>query len=88
MIEAALLRPSVSDSAQLLIDKYIDLSKTKEVWKEKTPGLLSIDFKLHHQKTPIIQRQRDSILSKAVLEINKNILQVGKPDKKNVDYQD
>lgn len=81
MIESTLLLPSISDSSILLIDRYLNLSKAKQHWKERQPELLNIDFAKH--VTGILVRSRDSILQNAVQEINKNNLDVAKLDKKS-----
>lgn len=80
MIEAALLIPSKSDSSRFLIDSYLQLTKAKDLWKEKSPALLKIDFKV--QPDPLMKRSRDSIIQRAVIDINKNNLVVSKLDKK------
>lgn len=82
MIEATLLLPSKSDSTLLLLDRYLALSNAKSSWKDKKPELLQIDFTKKNPKELV--RDRDSILQKAVQDINKNNLIVGKVDKKSV----
>lgn len=82
MIEATLLLPSKSDSTLLLLDRYLALSNAKSAWKDKKPELLQIDFIKKSPKELV--RDRDSILQKAVQDINKNNLIVGKVDKKSV----
>lgn len=81
MIEASLLHLSSSDTTELLVDKYLNISGAKENWKEKSPDLLKIDFR---EKTGSGKsRTRDSIFQKIVSEINKSILKVGMLDKKS-----
>ncbi|MDR2270630.1 MAG: lipopolysaccharide biosynthesis protein [Sphingobacterium sp.] len=81
MIEAVLLERSSSDSTKLLVDRYLEMEKIRDKWKEKKKELLQIDFA---KKVPDhLQRQRDSILQTIVKDINKNKLTVGKNDKKS-----
>lgn len=81
MIESTLLLPSVSDSSLLLIDRYLELTNTKDKWKEKNQELLQIDFIKNIPQN--LLRARDSILQEVVVDINKNNLVVGKNDKKS-----
>jgi hypothetical protein len=75
MIERALLTPIISKgSNQLLIDRYLKLS---ELSKKNEHDLKSIDF-----KHDTLNRYRDSIISLAVFDINKNYLSVSRLDKK------
>ncbi|MES2445752.1 MAG: Wzz/FepE/Etk N-terminal domain-containing protein [Bacteroidota bacterium] len=87
MIEKTLLSPLDSSSNQSLMEKYIDINELKKDW-EKKPELLNLNFAFE-KGTDISQlknakslRLRDSIISKAVEDINKNYLIVQKPDKK------
>lgn len=80
MIEAVLLLPSSSDSTLLLLDRYLDMNHIKDKWREKEPHLLQIDFAKAIPKE--LLRSRDSILQKAVEDINKNYLKVDKLEKK------
>jgi len=81
MIEAALLLPSVSDSSMLIWDRYLMMTDAHKRWKEHQPALLELDFK---KTIPAgLMRSRDSLLQRAVLDINKNYLVVGKLDKKS-----
>lgn len=80
MIEAVLLLPSTSDSSLLLLDRYLNLNHVKDKWKEEQPELLQIDFSKSVPKE--LQRSRDSILQKAVEDLNKNYLKVDKLEKK------
>ncbi|MCW2262015.1 MULTISPECIES: lipopolysaccharide biosynthesis protein [Sphingobacterium] len=81
MIEAALLLPSVNDSSLLILDRYLNMTNARKRWKENNPVLLEIDFK---KTIPIaLVRTRDSIIQRAVQDINKENLIVGKLDKKS-----
>ncbi len=80
MIEAALLFPSMSDTSKLLIDSYLQINKARDLWKEKSPDLLKVDFK--RKQNSLLGRSRDSIIQRVVSDINKNNLTVGKLDKK------
>jgi len=82
MIEATLLTPSSGEGNKPLIDKFLTVTKTKELWKEKKPELLNIDFSIPTQPDALKQRQRDSVITLVVEVINKEVLKVGKPDKK------
>lgn len=82
MIEATLLKSTKRGSGTFLIDMFLDITKAKERWKEKSPKLLDINFNQSIQPDALKQRQRDSIISNAVEKINKDFLQVGKLDKK------
>ncbi|MEJ5055173.1 lipopolysaccharide biosynthesis protein [Sphingobacterium sp. MYb382] len=82
MIEAALLTPSLETNQEILIDKFLIITNTKDRWKEKKPELLSINFGKSIQIDALKQRQRDSVIATAVETINKEFLNVGKPDKK------
>jgi len=81
MIEAVLLSPLKSDSSKLLIDRYFQMSKTKDEWQKNKPELLKIDFRDDSQG-PLL-RSRDSLLKVVVQNINKNNLVVDKNDKKS-----
>lgn len=81
MIEAVLLSPSKSDSSILLIDRYFQMSKTKDIWQKDNPELLKIDFR-KSDLGPLL-RSRDSILKEVVQNFNKNNLVVDKNDKKS-----
>ncbi|CAM3818439.1 lipopolysaccharide biosynthesis protein [Sphingobacterium prati] len=81
MIEATLLLPSASDSSLLIWDRYLIMTDAHTRWKEHQPDLLKLDLK--KPVPPSLMRSRDSLLQKAVLDINKNYLVVGKLDKKS-----
>lgn len=85
MLEATLLLPSPSDSSLLLIDRYLNLFTSKGEDKDKSTKRTIINFKTN--KDPRLQRSRDSILQKVVLDINKNNLLVGKLDKKSAIFK-
>lgn len=78
MLEATLMLRSPSDSSLLLIDRYLKLYDKKK--DSEISNLKNIDFK--KDLGGRFQRAKDSILQKAVANINKNILTVGKLDKK------
>lgn len=80
MIEATLLKSSVTDPKMLLIDYYLSLNGARERWKKKRLELIGIDFRNDRQKE--LQRAKDSIIQHAVRDINKEYLKVGKLDKK------
>lgn len=61
----------------LLIDRYIEKNRLKERWKNR-PDLLNISFADSAKFTV----KHDSIISIIVKDLNKNYLQVSKPDRK------
>lgn len=80
MIEKALLKPDFySAKPQLLVDRYIEFNKLREVW-DKDPKLKNIRFDTLEAKKPV--RNRDSLMNVIVGNISKNYLSVVKPDKK------
>lgn len=81
MIEAALLQTSTSDNSKLLIDRFLEMNNTKDIWKDKAPYLLEIDFKKNDFGP--LQRSRDSIIYTVFTAINKNNLEVGTLDNKS-----
>lgn len=81
MIEATLLLSSPTDSALLLLDRYLLFTGSKLKWESQSPDLLQIDFR--KGLTGQMLRSRDSILQAIVLDINKHYLSVGKYDKKS-----
>ncbi|TKC03486.1 GumC domain-containing protein [Pedobacter cryotolerans] len=87
MIEKTLFTKVESSSSQSLMEKYIEINNFRKSWA-KNPELLNIDFKISESNSsnksidPKRSRLRDSIISKAVEDINKNYLTVQKPDKK------
>lgn len=81
MIEATLLLKSSNDSSKLLIDKYFEINNVREKWEKENSKLSNIDFAKQIPKD--LLRDRDSLLQKAVIDINKNILSVDKLDKKS-----
>jgi len=77
MIEKTLLTEiEYDDKKQLLVDRYIDFNKLREIWAKK-PGLSEIRFKTHEPFT----RLQDSVLGVIANEITKGYLKVAKPDK-------
>ncbi len=72
---------------QLLIERYIDLNKLREEWKD--PKLKRITFNLKDGQQ--FTRLQDSVLGKVVDDIDKKYLKVSKSDAKlsiiNVDVQ-
>ncbi|PTT04185.1 lipopolysaccharide biosynthesis protein, partial [Pedobacter sp. HMWF019] len=80
MIEKTLLTPvDYNGKKQLLIERYIDFNNLKKSWNNK-PELSNIEFSLKIGEK--FSRLQDSILRDIVLDINKNYLDVAKPDKK------
>lgn len=79
MIEKTLLTPIEGDTAQLLVERYIQFNKLREQWA-KIPALKNLKFPRYDQLT--VNRLQDSVLGSIVYDINKNYLSVGKPDKK------
>lgn len=82
MIEAALLA-TTGESNKILLEKYLIFTKTIDSWKIKNPELTNIDFSKDKQESPAMQRQRDSVVSEMIVNINKNNLVLGKLDKKS-----
>ncbi|MDN5284320.1 MAG: hypothetical protein JWR38_594 [Mucilaginibacter sp.] len=79
MIEKALLSEIViNNKKQLLIDRYINDLKLRDLWK-KNDGIDDIDFHFPPDK---FNRKQDSIISDIADKINKNILSISKLDKK------
>jgi hypothetical protein len=81
MIEKTLLTPIDSNTKELLIDRYIQINELKKAWTEK-PELLKLNFQPSTSISASTLRMRDSVIGKAVEDINKNYLTVAKPDKK------
>ncbi|HXH99800.1 MAG TPA: hypothetical protein VNI52_06005 [Sphingobacteriaceae bacterium] len=78
MIEKTLLSPlEINGKKQLLIDRYIDFNNLRETWSHKAE-FKNIQFKGRET----FSRLQDSIVSSIVNDINKNHLNVSKPDKK------
>lgn len=82
MIEAALITKSTADTNVTLVDQYLKMTNTKAKWEKTSSDLLKIDFGNTNQLNPNFQRMRDSIIHSIVNDINKEHLQVVKPDKK------
>lgn len=85
MLEKALLSktyPSIDQSTELLIERYIAFNELHDKWKER-PDLLSVDFHAEENTlNPAQIRIRDSLITSFYNAINSTILKVGKPDKK------
>jgi len=78
MIQSALLTETIfHGKKQLLIERYIDFNKLRNSW-DKNPILKGIKFTRSYPLT----RVQDSLLGTIVLEINRDYLNVSKPDKK------
>lgn len=82
MVESALMT-EISDSPgeQVIGLYFLETDKIKK-WKKAEPELLNINFRSNKQKSEYLQRKKDSIITAAVNDINKNYLSVTKPDKK------
>lgn len=78
MIEKTLLSPI--NNKELLIDRYILMKELKESWA-KNPKIGVIKFLKTDINKPST-RLKDSLLNTIVNDINKNYLNVSKPDKK------
>lgn len=84
MLQQTLLTSiDVGGKQQLLVDRFIDFNKLREKW-EKNPDLHNISFKSHDigSSKLIPNRLRDSLLGSFINNINKDYLNVSKPDKK------
>lgn len=78
MIEKTLLTEVQYENRKVpLVDLYVEFNKLKESW-DKSPNLKNIHFK----KSLKYSRLQDSVLGIIVQDINANILNVSKPDKK------
>ena len=78
MIQETLLsKDTFENKGQLLIDRYITVNGFKKRWEEK-PELANISFE---QSASLFTRLQDSIITHIVNDINKNYLEVVKPDK-------
>jgi len=83
MVEKTLLtQVNVDGKGQLLIDIYLNMNKRRESWKEN-PQLSGLKFtkEISQNEKNTSKRLQDSVLGKAVEDINKNYLKVEKPDK-------
>jgi len=80
MIESALLsQVDYYGKNHLLIDRYIEINKLRELWNDN-PKLKNIDFSNRNKKN--FTRDQDSIISSFASNIRQNYLTVSKPDKK------
>jgi hypothetical protein len=75
--ETLLAKDTFNGKQQSLIDRYIEFNKLREAWEDK-PYLKDIQFNNPQNFT----RTQDSVIGKLVESINKEILNVAKPDKK------
>jgi hypothetical protein len=81
MIEKTLLTEiEYHGKNELLIDRYIDYNNLREKWAKKSE-LANIRFKMPQRDTGFTRLQ-DSVIGTIVDDINKNFLNVIKPDKK------
>lgn len=81
MLEQTLLSKVSTDSEELLIDRYITFNDIRDDW-EGNPLLASLDFrKSRAELEENSVRLRDSVITEFVNSINKNVLNVTKPDK-------
>ncbi|RKD20483.1 lipopolysaccharide biosynthesis protein [Pelobium manganitolerans] len=79
MIQKTLLaKDTFNGKQQQLIERYIDFNKMRESWEDK-PELVNIHFTDNPKNFSRIQ---DSLINKFTKDINDNILEVTKPDKK------
>ncbi len=77
MLQQALMSTAIfNGKSQSLIDRFIDFNKLKDKWKK--PELKAIGF-VNGQNFTLLQ---DSIMGVVVKDINKDYLNVAKPDKK------
>ncbi|WP_029278153.1 Wzz/FepE/Etk N-terminal domain-containing protein [Pedobacter borealis] len=86
MLEQTLLTlVDVNGKKQLLVERYIDVNELRKKWAKK-PELVNLQFIADSLRdgTKLLQpnRLRDSVLGDIVSDINKNYLNVAKPDKK------
>eukprot|EP01132_Coremiostelium_polycephalum_P012171 gene12171-14885_t len=83
MIEKTLLSEvKFEDRKELLVDRYIRFNKLRESWS-KRPELKNIQFAVAlNSSVWTFNRLQDSVLGTIVNDINKNYLNVLKPDKK------
>jgi uncharacterized protein involved in exopolysaccharide biosynthesis len=88
MIEKTLLtKIEINNKSQLLIDRYIELNGLRDKWKKEELKNIDFNVKLQSVKgnTKVVQlssRLQDSLLGSIFQDINKNYLQVSRPDKK------
>mgnify|MGYP001049040775 CR=1 FL=1 len=84
MIEKTLLTEVDFNGQKILLaDRYIDINGLRDKWNKK-PELKNFRFSAltDSQVSPVNKRLNDSILNNIVNDINKNYLNVAKPDKK------
>ncbi|WP_158828333.1 Wzz/FepE/Etk N-terminal domain-containing protein [Mucilaginibacter lacusdianchii] len=79
MIEKTLLsRATIKGKPQLLIDRYIEANGLRKFWAEKDPAVKNIQFDTDKARFTI---KHDSIITQVVNDINKNYMEVERPDK-------
>ena len=79
MIQKTLLaKDTFEGKQQQLIERYIEFNKMREGWEDK-PELVNVHFTDNPKNFSRIQ---DSLINKFTKDINDNILEVTKPDKK------
>lgn len=79
MIQQTLLsRDTFEGKSEQLIERYIEFNQLRKGWKEKA-NLANLNF---NGPPDQFSRTQDSVMGKIVDDINKNYLQVSKPDKK------
>ncbi|MBE9600321.1 lipopolysaccharide biosynthesis protein [Pedobacter sp. MC2016-24] len=84
IVKTLLTEVSYQGTKVLLVDRYIDINNLRKTWAEKGE-LKDLIFKPMgslDRGLPTLNRVQDSILSIIVNDINKNYLNVLKPDKK------
>ncbi|RZJ90826.1 MAG: lipopolysaccharide biosynthesis protein [Chryseobacterium sp.] len=86
MLQKTLLTPiNGSGSRELLVQRYLNFNKLNEKWaknKKLADFFFSNDSAQNINNFLRSSRLRDSVLGDIVIDINKNYLAVGKPDKK------
>jgi hypothetical protein len=81
IVKTLLTEVEFNNHKQLLVDRYIEFNKLRELWKDKKI-LKEITFDSKLIGKPLYKRLQDSLLTNFTSDINKNILSVTKPDKK------
>ena len=79
MLEKTLLTPATfKGKKELLINRYIQINKLRDAWKDNA-DLKNIDFAIPQNQFTV---KHDSIINLVVADITKHYLTVDKPDKK------
>lgn len=79
MLQKTLLSYGEFDGEKtLLIDRYIKINGLRESWA-KDPELMHLSFQIPKER---FSRAHDSVITRVVEDINKNLMSVSKPDKK------